>query len=60
MLALESKIVCCIVPPCQLLVETYGLDVNHQDSNGQTCSSTADYNGGPINTQADIRKEDIR
>ena len=27
--------------PCQLLIETYGLDVNHKDSNGQTCSSTA-------------------
>ena len=40
MLVLESNIVCCIVP-CQLLVETYGLDVNHKDSIGQTCSSTA-------------------
>ena len=27
--------------PCQLLIETYGLDVNHKDGNGQTCSSTA-------------------
>ena len=51
---------CCIVPLRQLLVETYGLNVNHRDSFGQTCSSTGIYNGGPMNTRADRRKEDIR
>ena len=30
-----------VARPCQLVVETYGLDVNHKDSIGQTCSSTA-------------------
>ena len=43
---LESKIVCCIVP-CQLLVETYGLDINHRDTcrNGQTCWMNSDHGG---------------